>query len=170
MALLKSLLISPKLMLSCITVGKKHLCLFSDQIICRCPWLIAGFSLLGEQELKRNFPLSLKIPAPSSDRVKSVYASIFLCLLLLLRLSLMLISASVFWRCRMEEERGDRVSYSGKQRLKQLSKHCQQCSWALEKDLLVLLCVLSEVTHWRLWFLSWPPVLALNHRLEEDSF
>lgn len=58
------------------------------------------------------------------------------------------------WRCRMEEERGGRLSYSGKRRLKQLSKHCQQCSWALEKDLLVLLCVLSEVTHWSLWFLS----------------
>lgn len=67
------------------------------------------------------------------------------------------------WRCRMEEGRGGRVSYSGKQRLKQLSKHCQQCSWTLENDLLVLLCVLSEVTRWRLWFLSWTPALALHH-------
>lgn len=63
----------------------------------------------------------------------------------------------------MEEERGGRVSYSGKRSLKLLSKHCQQCSWALEKDLLVLLCVLSEVTHWRLWFLSWPLALAPHH-------
>lgn len=63
------------------------------------------------------------------------------------------------WR----RKRRGRVSYSGKQRLKQLSKHCQQCSWALEKDLPLLLCVLSEVTHWRLWFLSWTQTLALHH-------
>lgn len=102
----------------------------------------------------------VEIPAPSSDRVKSVCASIFCVCLSDARLS---IFRPCLWRCRMEEEIGGRVSYSGKQRLKQLSKHCQLCSWALERDLLVLLCVLSEVTQWRLWFLSWTPVLAPHH-------
>lgn len=62
----------------------------------------------------------------------------------------------------MEEKRGDGLSYSGKQRLKQLSKHCQQCSLALESELFKLLCVLSEVTHWRFWFLSWTWSLACS--------
>lgn len=112
----------------------------------------------------RVFTNSLEIPAPSSDRRICVYASI-LCVYWFLcvsgpHLSIFLPSS---WRCRMEEKRGGRVSYSGKQRLKQLSKHCQQCSWALEKDLPLLLCVLYEVTHWRLWFLSWTQTLALHH-------
>lgn len=70
-------------------------------------------------------------PEASSDRIKSVYASVvcvycffFVCLY---HLS---IFRSCSWRCRMEEERGGRLSYSGKWTLKQLSKHCQQCSWA----------------------------------------
>lgn len=66
----------------------------------------------------------------------------------------------------VQERRGAKLSYSGKQRLKQLSKHCQQCSCAAEKDLFMLLCVLSEVTKWRLWFLSWAQVLAPHHRAD----
>lgn len=71
---------------------------------------------------------------------------------------------SCCWRCRMEkEDRGDRLSYSGKWILKQLSKHCQQCSCIWEKDLPVWLCVLSKVTDWMLWFLSWISALAPHY-------
>lgn len=71
-------------------------------------------------------------------------------------LTLYLLSA---WR----RDVGGWVSYSGKQRLKLLSKHCQKGSWAQEKDLLMLLWVLSEVTRWRLWFLFWPLCTGQHH-------
>lgn len=139
-------------------MGKKHLCLRLEQIICRFPWLYRGFLVLCIQYNNVSGLLlwnSLwKDPIPIYCQNKLclhlfyVFTASFLCPTL--------ISASTFrlpgdagWR-----RRGGRVSYSGKQRLEQLSKHCQQCSWALEKDLLVLLCVLSEVTSSRLWILS----------------
>lgn len=40
-------------------------------------------------------------------------------------------------------------------------EHRQKCNWDLEND--VFMCVLSRVTNWRLWFLSWTNALVLRH-------